>query len=210
MQARVRAACARCIRRPDRCVYKSMSTSDVTTIDAELERLVRAIASRDRLALRALYERMAAQMLACMMRILKRRALAEEALQDVFVSIWQRAAQFHSGRGAARIWLMSIARHRAIDVLRAERGELYRETQIEQLPEAEADSASDWSSSGRSAAALARCFSALSREQRRGIELAFVNGYSHADIARLTGEPLGTIKSWIRRGLASLRQCLES
>jgi RNA polymerase sigma-70 factor (ECF subfamily) len=49
----------------------------------------------------------------------------------------------------------------------------------------------------------------LSGEQRRGIELAFVNGYSHADIARVTGEPLGTIKSWIRRGLASLRQCLE-
>ena len=65
---------------------------------------------------------------------------------------------------------------------------------------------SDWSSAGRSAAALARCFQELSGEQRRGIELAFVNGYSHADIARVTGEPLGTIKSWIRRGLASLRR----
>jgi RNA polymerase sigma-70 factor, ECF subfamily len=187
-----------------------MPNSDATTIDAELEKLIRACAARDRLALRQLYDLMAAQMLACMLRILKRRALADEALQDVFVSIWQRAAQYQSGRGPARIWLMSIARHRAIDVLRSERVDLYREAEIEQLPEHATESAGDWSSAGRSAAALARCFAELSREQRRGIELAFVNGYSHADIARVTGEPLGTIKSWIRRGLASLRQCLES
>jgi RNA polymerase sigma-70 factor (ECF subfamily) len=187
-----------------------MTDSNATTIDTELERLIGACAARDRLALRALYDLMAGQMLACMLRILKRRALAEEALQDVFVSIWQRAAQFQSGRGPARIWLMSIARHRAIDVLRSERVDLYREAEIEQVPELVAEDVSDWSGAGRSAAALERCFGELSREQRRGIELAFVNGYSHADIARVTGEPLGTIKSWIRRGLASLRECLES
>jgi RNA polymerase sigma-70 factor, ECF subfamily len=187
-----------------------MTDGDATTIDARLERLIDACAARDRSALRALYDLMAGQMLACMLRILKRRALAEEALQDAFVSIWQRAAQFQSGRGPARIWLMSIARHRAIDVLRSERVDLYREAQLEQLPELASEETGDWSSAGRSAAALARCFGELSREQRRGIELAFVNGYSHADIARVTGEPLGTIKSWIRRGLASLRQCLES
>jgi RNA polymerase sigma-70 factor, ECF subfamily len=187
-----------------------MTDRDTTTIDAELERLIRACAARDRLALRALYDLVAGQMLACMLRILKRRALAEEALQDVFVSIWQRAAQFQSGRGPARIWLMSIARHRAIDVLRSERVDLYRDAQIEQLPELATEESGDWASTGPSAAALARCFGELSREQRCGIELAFVNGYSHADIARVTGQPLGTIKSWIRRGLASLRQCLET
>lgn len=185
-----------------------MSTSDVANaLEDELVRVLRACAARERRALRRLYDLMAAQMLASMLRILKRRALAEEALQDVFVSIWQRASQFESGRGSARIWLMAIARHRAIDVLRSERAELFRDADLEQLPALE--SPGDWSSAGRSAAALARCFAELSGEQRRGIELAFVNGYSHADIARATGEPLGTIKSWIRRGLASLRQCLE-
>jgi len=169
---------------------------------------VHACAARNRQALRKIYDLMAAQMLASLIRILKRRALAEEALQDVFVSIWQRAAQFESARGSARIWLMAIARHRAIDVLRSERVDLYREADVEQMPEP-AEGISDWSSAGRSAAALARCFQELTGEQRRGIELAFVNGYSHADIARVTGEPLGTIKSWIRRGLASLRACLE-
>jgi RNA polymerase sigma-70 factor (ECF subfamily) len=187
-----------------------MSESDVANRrDAELARLIQACAARDRQALRRLYDLMAGQMLASMVRILRRRALAEEALQDVFVSIWQRAEQFEGGRGPARIWLMAIARHRAIDVLRSERMDLYRDADVEQVPEPAMESISDWSSAGRSAAALARCFEELSGEQRRGIELAFVNGYSHADIARLTGEPLGTIKSWIRRGLASLRQCLE-
>jgi RNA polymerase sigma-70 factor (ECF subfamily) len=144
-----------------------------------------------------------------MVRILKRKALAEEALQDVFVSIWQRAGQFEARRGRPRAWLMSIARYRAIDVLRAERAELYREAEIEQLPQLVTEGASDWSGAGRSAAALSRCFEMLSADQRRGIELAFVDGASHADIARVTHQPLGTVKSWIRRGLASLRQCLE-
>src|ERR1700681_2082177 len=144
-----------------------MSTSDVAVLEDELVRLLRACAARERRALRRLYDLMAAQMLASMLRILKRRALAEEALQDVFVSIWQRAAQFQSARGSSRIWLMAIARHRAIDVLRSERAELYRDADLEQLPALEAPG--DWSSAGRSAAALARCFAELSGEQRRGI-----------------------------------------
>jgi RNA polymerase sigma-70 factor (ECF subfamily) len=187
-----------------------MSVTDAAnSLDAELARLIASCAARDRHALRQLYDLMAPQMLASMVRILRRRALAEEALQDVFVSIWQRAAQFDGARGPARIWLMAIARHRAIDVLRSERMELYREADVDELPHTAMEGSQDWSSAGRSAAALERCFQELSGEQRRGIELAFVNGYSHADIARVTGEPLGTIKSWIRRGLASLRQCLE-
>src|ERR1044071_9358868 len=99
--------------------------------DSELTGLIAACAARDSHALRQLYDRTAPQLLACMVRILKRRALAEEALQDVFVSIWQRASQFESRRGRPRAWLMSIARYRAIDVLRSERTELYRAAEIE-------------------------------------------------------------------------------
>ena len=129
-----------------------MSESDVANRrDAELARLIQACAARDRQALRRLYDLMAGQMLASMVRILRRRALAEEALQDVFVSIWQRAEQFEGGRGPARIWLMAIARHRAIDVLRSERMDLYRDADVEQVPEPAMESISDWSSAGRSA-----------------------------------------------------------
>src|SRR3569832_857760 len=92
----------------------------------EHTRQIAACAARNAQALRQLYDRTAPQLLACMVRILKRKALAEEALQDGFVSIWQRAGQFEARRGRPRAWLMSIARYRAIDVLRAERAELYR------------------------------------------------------------------------------------
>jgi RNA polymerase sigma-70 factor (ECF subfamily) len=177
--------------------------------DTELEMLIADCARRDARALRRLYDLTSSQLLACMIRILKRRALAEEALQDVFVSVWQRAAQYESKRGRPWTWLVSIARHRAIDVVRSERAELYREAVIEELPQLV--SLDDVSSSGseRTAAAVARCLARLTMEQRRGIELAFVDGYSHAEIARVTGQPLGTIKSWIRRGLLSLRDCLQ-
>jgi len=177
--------------------------------DPELEQLIAACAARDSNALRRLYDAMAPHLLACMVRILKRRALAEEALQDVFVSVWQRAAQFEKRRGSPRSWLVSIARNRAIDVLRAEHAQLYQDDPVENLAGLSVENNADWASAGRSAAALENCFSQLSTEQRRGIELAFVNGYSHVDIARATGQPLGTIKSWIRRGLISLRECLE-
>jgi RNA polymerase sigma-70 factor, ECF subfamily len=177
--------------------------------DTELERLIAACAAKDSQALRRLYDAMAAQLLACMIRILKRRALAEEALQDVFVSIWQRAAQFERGRGKPRAWLVAIARNRAIDVLRTERAQLYRDEVVEQIAEPVSESDTDWRHAGRSAGAFEDCFLQLNVDQRRGIELAFLNGYSHADIARTIGQPLGTINSWIRRGLMSLRECLE-
>lgn len=127
-----------------------MSTTDAANaMDDELARLIHACAAGDRQALRRLYDLMAGQMLAGMVRILRRRALAEEALQDVFVSIWQRAAQFEGARGPARIWLLAIARHRAIDVLRSERMDLYREADVEALPEPATEGMGDWSSAGR-------------------------------------------------------------
>src|SRR6185295_17877024 len=129
--------------------------------DSELTQLIASCAARNAQALRELYDRTAPQLLACMVRILKRKALAEEALQDVFVSIWQRAGQFEARRGRPRAWLMSIARYRAIDVLRSERAELYREAEIEQLPQLVTEGGMDWAGAGRSAAALSRCFELL-------------------------------------------------
>jgi RNA polymerase sigma-70 factor (ECF subfamily) len=178
-------------------------------LDQQLESLLDRCAAADSSALQRLYEIASPFLFACLTRILRRRALAEEALQDVFVSIWQRAGQFRASRGRPMAWMMSIARYRAIDLLRHERS---APILVPDLPErAESADLKDESAPWMpKAGLLERCLSLLNDHQRNCLELAFVGGNSHEDISRLTGNPLGTVKSWIRRGLQSLRQCLES
>ena len=179
-------------------------------LDQQLHFLLDRCAAADPSALERLYELVSPLLFACLTRILRRRALAEEALQDVFVSIWQRAGQFQTSRGRPMAWMMSIARYRAIDLLRHERS---APVLVPELPE-RADSADDSKDDSApwipAAGLLERCLSLLSDQQRSCLELAYVGGNSHEDISRLTGNPLGTVKSWIRRGLQSLRKCLES
>ena len=179
-------------------------------LDQQLQSLLDRCAAADPSALERLYELVSPLLFACLTRILRRRALAEEALQDVFVSIWQRAGQFQTSRGRPMAWMMSIARYRAIDLLRHERS---APVLVPELPE-RADSADDSKDDSApwipAAGLLERCLSLLSDQQRSCLELAYVGGNSHEDISRLTGNPLGTVKSWIRRGLQSLRKCLES
>jgi RNA polymerase sigma-70 factor, ECF subfamily len=178
-------------------------------LDARLTELLRRCAQSDGEALRGLYSLVSPTLFACLTRMLRRRSLAEEALQDVFVTVWQRAGQFRPERGRAMAWLVAIARYRAIDLLRHERiGPL----PVADLPAGGApDEAGDEATAAFAGAALLeRCLALLTSEQRRCLELAFVGGNSHADVARLVGSPLGTVKSWIRRGLQSLKACLEA
>jgi RNA polymerase sigma-70 factor, ECF subfamily len=177
--------------------------------DLELQALLSRCAARDAAALQRLYELVSPRLFACLTRILRRRPVAEEALQDVFVTIWQRAGQFSPERGRALAWLTSIARYRAIDLLRRERA---APLLVAELPESAgvsepAEESEHWLPG---AALLERCLKLLSSQQRHCLELAFVGGNSHADVARLIGSPLGTVKSWIRRGLQDLKGCLES
>ena len=178
-------------------------------LDQQLESLLDRCAAADPAALERLYELASPMLFACLVRMLRRRALAEEALQDVFVSVWQRAGQFRAARGRPMAWMMSIARYRAIDLLRheksapvlvpdlPERADLQDEAKDEGLP---------WMTAP---GLLERCLALLTDRQRNCLELAYIGGNSHEDISRLTGNPLGTVKSWIRRGLQSLRTCLE-
>jgi RNA polymerase sigma-70 factor (ECF subfamily) len=187
------------------------SAESPTEFDEQLLRLLGRCAAADSSALERLYELVSPILFACLTRILRRRALAEEALQDVFVSIWQRAGQFSAARGRPMAWMMSIARYRAIDLLRHER---HVPALVPDLPERLA-AQPETESEGESPAwlppsgLLEHCLALLTERQKQCLELAFVGGNSHEDISRLTGSPLGTVKSWIRRGLQSLRQCLE-
>jgi RNA polymerase sigma-70 factor (ECF subfamily) len=179
--------------------------------DELLQGLLGRCAAADSKALQRLYELVSPILFACVTRILRRRALAEEALQDVFISIWQQAGQFTAARGRPMAWMMSIARYRAIDLLRRERR---APTLVAELPErssiaAEAEPQGETAAWLPTSELMEPCLALLSDMQARCLELAFIDGSSHEDIARLMGSPLGTVKSWIRRALRSLRQCLE-
>jgi RNA polymerase sigma-70 factor (ECF subfamily) len=182
------------------------------SMNAELQALLERCAQSDAQALSELYRRTSAHLLGCLLRILRRRALAEEALQDVFVQVWQRAVQFQQQRGNAYAWLLSIARYRAIDILRRERAAPLASIELVDTLEANdgavEGAAHQWVLGGE--AALESCLARLNDEQRESIQLAFVNGRSHPEVAAAMNRPLGSVKSWIRRGLAALKECLES
>ena len=187
-----------------------MTATQSAELEQQLQSLLERCAEADSSALEPLYQLASPILFGCLTRILRRRALAEEALQDVFVSIWQRAGQFSSSRGRPMAWMMSIARYRAIDLLRHERSAPVLVPDLPERAESTDDARDDSAQWMPAAGLLERCLALLTDQQRNCLELAFVGGNSHEDISRLTGNALGTVKSWIRRGLQSLRQCLES
>jgi RNA polymerase sigma-70 factor (ECF subfamily) len=176
-----------------------------------LEALLRRCAERDQSALGSLYEHVGPQLMAVLMRMLRSRALAEDALQDVFLRIWQQAAQFDELRGRAMAWMVSIARNRAIDMQRATRvtvmldaAELAGAEQLQVIGEA------DSAEFGAARRALMRCLEALGAAQRQCVLLAYQHGLTQERISQSIGQPLGSVKSWVRRGLQSLRTCMDS
>ena len=188
-----------------------MAGSSGQDTEPEVAGLLVACARRDQQAFRRLYELTSSQLLACLVRMLRNRALAEDALQDVYIQVWRRASQFERGRGSSWAWLIAIARYRGIDLQRRE----HRMAGI--APEDIAEVAADeephdslLTLGHHAAAALDGCLAALQPRQRDCILLSYQNGMTHAEVADHIGEPLGSVKSWIRRGLTALRRCLES
>ena len=171
---------------------------------AVLEALLARCARQDSRALEELYEQVSPLLLSVLMRLLRTRDLAEDALQDVFVRIWRQAGQYEAQRGRAFAWLVSIARYRAIDMLRARKDWVSLDT----VEEPEAPAVRPESELTQST--LERCMELLSGDQRQCLALAYQQGLSQASIATSVGRPLGTVKSWVRQALRSLRRCLES
>ena len=177
---------------------------------AELEALLSRCAAGDRSALETLYARVAPILLAVLMRMLKRRDAAEDALQDVFVNVWQRARQFDPIRGRPLAWLVSMARYRAIDLQRASRPAVALNEVSALEPQLQSEGPAERSDVLATGALLLRCLEQIAAPQRRCLMLAYEEGLTHSEIARAVNEPLGTVKSWVRRSLIALRKCLES
>ena len=177
---------------------------------AELETLLARCAAGDRLALESLYTRVAPLLLAVLIRMLKRRDVAEDALQDVFVNVWQRARQFDPIRGRPLAWLVSMARYRAIDLQRAQRPAVALSEVSALEPQLQSEGPGGSGDLHGTGSALLRCLEQIAAPQRRCLALAYEEGLTHSEIARAVNEPLGTVKSWVRRSLGALRRCLDS
>jgi RNA polymerase sigma-70 factor (ECF subfamily) len=171
--------------------------------------LIASCARQDRAAFRTLYARWSARMHGVAMRITRDPALAADATHDAFVQVWQQASRFDPNLGEAASWLISLARYRALDLVRR-RG---REVLGHEPETEEADQGPDPLSALLTSAdggALHRCLLTLTEERRRLVILAFVEGYSHSQLATRLTVPIGTVKSWIRRSLIGLKECLAS
>jgi RNA polymerase sigma-70 factor (ECF subfamily) len=174
-----------------------------------LSPLMPRIAAGDRSALRQLYDATSAKLFGVCLRILSDREEAEDVLQEVYVTVWRRADRFDAGRASVMTWVSTIARNRAIDRLRA-RGPLARAEPVEDLEIADDQPGAEaLLSAADDAGRLHACLSELDERTKSVIRTAFFEGVTYEALAQRMGAPLGTVKSWIRRGLAKLRGCLE-
>jgi RNA polymerase sigma factor (sigma-70 family) len=173
-----------------------------------LDDALRRCAAGERACLRVIYDREAAAMIGVAMRILRRRELAEEAVHDTFVRIWQKAASFDPARGEARSWLYAVLRHRALNILRGER----RTDQLDDFDTLDLESGDESPEACvarlSDTKALRHCLEKLEPARRHAIVLAYVQGLTHGELAGRLGVPLGTVKSWIRRSLVTLKECM--
>ncbi len=177
-----------------------------------LARLVSRMASGEEEALGSLYDATRGQVYGLALRILRDPHAAEEAVIDVYAQAWRQASRFEPRKGAVAAWLLTLARTRAIDLLRSRARHRDRERKLEEAPPALDSGPSPFEASGTTERAerVRGALRALPPEQRRAIEAAFFGALSHTEVARTLGEPLGTVKTRIRTGLHSLRRALAS
>jgi len=175
---------------------------------AEIDDLIARTALRDRAAFRDLYQRTSAKLFGVTLRILKDRSEAEEALQEVYVKVWQRADRYAAGAYSPISWLVAIARNHSLDVLRA------RKPVADDIDDATLEIADG--SPDPEAAAIGRsergriddCLAGLEDDKAEAVRGAYLDGFSYEELATRFSVPLNTMRTWLRRSLIKLRECL--
>lgn len=175
-----------------------------------LVRALEQVAGGDQSALRFLFDNTSAKLKSICVRILKNDTEAEDVLQEVYVTVWRRAASFDPARGGADSWLTTIARNSAIDRLRSlrSRGE---HASLDAAVDVQSDDPDAYAQAvtKREDARVHHCLATLETRSREAIRVAFFEGLSYPELATRAGMPLGTVKSLIRRGMQRLRECLS-
>jgi len=184
-------------------------TADGFDYDAALH----ACALGDQQALHRLYQQDGRHLLGVALRIVRRRDLAEDVLHDAFVSIWQKAASFDAGRGAGRGWIFSVVRHQALNALRSRERDVYTDDNdaldaLQEAQDGQGDTVAEQFELQANMGRLNACLGHLDSAKRNSIVCAYVDGCSHSEIAARLNAPLGTVKAWLKRGLAALRECM--
>ena len=182
---------------------------------AEMEdhQLIHQIASLDKNALEALYDRYLTSVYSLAMYMLRHDALAEEVTQEIFLNIWLKAGSFNATRGAPRSWIMSVAHHKIVDLIRSRRRGLTMTDPAEYetldlLPSGQI-STEDEVEHNLERERIMKAMSVLPEAQREVLVLAYFEGYSQSEMAKKLGQPLGTIKTRVRLGMQKLRTVLE-
>jgi RNA polymerase sigma-70 factor (ECF subfamily) len=185
----------------------------------DLSQLLARAGMGDRAAFAALYDKSSSHLFAVVLRICRDRAQAEDILQEVYVNVWRAASGFDAAQSQPLTWLTSIARNRAIDSLRRAHTQPQFQSTLTSSDDEDSDvydetaddapGPLDLLSRASDARALSDCLRELGAPQRQSVALAFFDGLSHAEVAEKMGQPLGTVKSWVRRALLSLKSCLE-
>lgn len=183
----------------------------LTTVSSdrgELAAMLREIAGGKRGAMAPLYQRTSAKLFGICLRLLGSEAEAEDVLQDVYATVWRKAASFDATKASPITWLAVLARNRSIDRLRQRR---VRFTDLDDAQDiADGDpSAFDLAVQAQDSDRLSHCLDELEERPRTMIRSAFIEGATYSELAKRESVPLGTMKSWIRRGLRNLRGCLE-
>lgn len=199
----------------------TQSSRDWSERSRDLSQLLARAGMGDRAAFAALYEKSSPHLFAVILRICRDRAQAEDILQEVYVNVWRAASGFDAAQSQPLTWLTSIARNRAIDSLRRAQTQPQLQTSTITGADDEDSDVYDQTADDRpgplellseaaDARALWKCMQDLSPPQRQSVALAFYDGLSHAEVAEKMGQPLGTVKSWVRRALLALKACLET
>ena len=182
--------------------------------DDLLMALIDRVAQRDEIALKALYDLTSSKLYGLSMRVVGKSEWAEDALQETFLQVWRSAGDYRAALSPPMAWLGLIVRSRSLDCLRrrnAERAHLTDEIDDAMADTVEGDSPNpmDTTLASQQAWALHQCLAKLENRQREVVSLAYLRDLSHSELAEQLSLPLGTVKTWIRRGLDQLRTCMS-
>lgn len=175
-----------------------------------LQKLLTRCQQQEPKALKALYKATSSHLFAVLLRILRNTSHAEDCLQQVYLKIWNSAGQYNPEIARPMTWMNTIARNQALDWLRRHKNDQFNDSDEVLVQQADHTSQTDhlaqqWQDSDH----VHRCLKELKEAQRQCIELAYFEGYSHQELSERLDQPLGTVKTWIRRGLERLKTCLS-